>query len=106
MATAINDARFGRAAVVKVSRLQRERRFPPGPAIDVIKARRATTRAELTEEQLDLGNGKRPHVVDECCGKSSMSTRAISARAPTGCREVGRRRKALAWRTADDVVKN
>lgn len=47
---------YGCAAVVKVGRCQREQRFPPDTALDVMKAWRTRTRADLTEDREEAGS--------------------------------------------------
>lgn len=48
------EDQYGRAAVVKVGRVQREQRFPPDTALDILKAWRVTTRSELTEDRAEI----------------------------------------------------
>jgi integrase len=44
---------FGLAATVKLGRVQREKRFPPGTSLDLIKGWRLTTRAELLAQRAE-----------------------------------------------------
>jgi len=60
VAEGIYDDQYGRAATVKVGRQQREQRFAADTAIDVIKAWRVRTRAELTDESEETGSIDEP----------------------------------------------
>lgn len=53
IATGIYQDQYGRAATVKVGRVQREQRFPPDAPIDRLQAWQVRTRAELTEDRDD-----------------------------------------------------
>jgi integrase len=55
IAAGIYDDQWGRAVVVKVGKVQREHRFPPGTSLETCKAWQIRTRADLSDERQDAG---------------------------------------------------
>lgn len=51
IAEGIYDDQYGRAAVVKVGRVQREQRFPHDTAVDLVQAWRTRTKADITDDR-------------------------------------------------------